>query len=188
MPRPPNPEDDPELFDAIDLGGRKSPGVATLSGHDRVHEWDVQQGNAQSGANTRLKGDKPQEFTVTFYLVRDEAQGIDDWVEWESFVEVIEATVAGPTPKAVEIYHPDLASQRPPIACVAKATIGGAVHDGKGGKTVAVKFQEYRPAKPKGGTTSGTITKRGKETNDPNAAAKAELAALTAQYQQTPWG
>jgi len=40
----PNPIDDEELFASIELGGVKSPGKVTLSGHDRKATWDVKKG------------------------------------------------------------------------------------------------------------------------------------------------
>lgn len=182
----PNPLDHEELFDAIELGGVASPGRVTLSGHDRKVVWDVKSGPGLSGATTTLKEIPPIEFTCTFYLVRDDAQGIDQWKEWETFLPLIESTVSGPKPKAIDIYHPDLASQTPPITSVCKASVGGVVHDGKGGQTVVVKFQEYRAPKPKTGTPSGAKSKAKKA--DPEQAALDEIAKLTAQYSRTPWG
>jgi hypothetical protein len=186
MPREPNPLDDEPLYDGIILGGVQSPGKCTLSGHDRKINWDVKAGAGQSGATTTLKDIPPIEFTCTFYLLRDDSQGIDDLIDWPAFRELINSTVSGPKPKALDIYHPDLAAND--IKSVVKASIGGVVHDGKGGQTIVVKFQEYKPPKPKGGSPNGSKTK-GKlpAPPDPDAEAKAQLAALTAQYQNTPW-
>jgi len=180
----PNPIDNGELYDSIILGGEISPGRVTLSGHDRKATWDVKKGPGLSGATTTLKEIPPIEFTATFYLVRDDAQGIDQLSEWPLFLKVIDSTISGPKPKAVDIYHPDLASQNPPITSVCKAGIAGVVHDGKGGQTVAVKFQEYRAPKKAGGTPAGSKAK----TVDPEAAALAEIAKLTEKYKATPWG
>jgi hypothetical protein len=182
----PNPIDHGELFDSIILAGEISPGKVTLSGHDRKASWDVKKGPGLTGATTTLKEIPPIEFTASFYLVRDDAQGIDQISEWPLFLRVIDSTISGPKPKAVDIYHPDLASQTPPITSVCKAGVAGVVHDGKGGQTVAVKFQEYRSPKPAGGTPSGSKTKAKKE--DPEAAALAEIARLTAVAEKTPWG
>lgn len=185
----PNHIDNPELFDTITLGGKVSPGKATLSGHDRKATWDVKTGNGQSGASTTLKDIPPIEFQCTFLLIRDDAEGIDDLAAWPEFQAVIDATVSGSAPKAVDIYHPDLASQDPPIKSVCKATVGGATYDDKGAKTIVVKFQEYRPASAKGGSVNGSSSKGGKSAGeqDPNADVKAQLNNLTNQYQNTPW-
>ncbi len=62
--------------------------------------------------------------------------------------------------------------------------MGAPAHDGKGGQTIVVKFQEYKPPKPKTGTPIGAV----KKGPDPDAAAKQELADLVAKNEATPWG
>jgi hypothetical protein len=176
----PNPVDDPELYDSVVLGGVRSPGKATLSGHDRVVGWDVKEGSGQNGATMTRKGERPVEFTLTLYLADQ-----DDFDAWPAFVAVVDGTVAGSTPKAVDIYHPDLASQG--ITSVVKASVGGTVHDGKGGQTIAIKLTEYRPPKPATGSPAGSSSKKPAAV-DPNQSALDEIAKLTQQYQQSPWG
>ena len=176
----PNVFDNEELYNSIVLNGKTSPGVVTLSGHNRKTEWDIHGGPFLSGAWMVMKWTPPISFTATFYLVKDPGRGVDDFAAWDAFVPVIEATVQGRTPKAVPIYHPDLAANK--ITSVVKAEIGGMQYDGLGGAIVAVKFQEYRPPKFQGGSPKPTPA------NDPNAALKAEVQALTTQYQNTPWG
>jgi len=178
----PNVIDDEDLYNVIVLGGVSSPGKVTLSGHDRVTNWDVKTSPYLNGATTTLKGTPPIEFSASFYLVKDVAQGTDDFADWDTFVQIINTTVAGNKPKALDIYHPDLAAND--IKSVVKASIGGMVYDGKGGGTVLVKFQEYRPPRIQGGTPKGS----GKGGPDPNQDLKNELNQLTNQYQNTPWG
>lgn len=235
----PNPIDDEDLYNAITLAGVRSPGKVTLSGHDRKVGWDVHNAAGQSGSTITLKEIPAIEFTATFYLVQDIAQGIDDFAAWPAFRELINSTVTpgkmtaggslspsyladvnaqrdradalapaekaarlrdlsaqvaaaqaavAPKPsaafRALDIYHPDLAAND--IKSVLKGLIGGVVHDGKGGQTIVVKFQEYRPPVAIGGSPSGSKTSS--HATDPNAAANAELERLTAQYQATPWG
>lgn len=181
-----NPIDNEELYQGIVLGGTLSPGKVTLSGHDRVIGWDVKKGSGQSGATTTRSSEDPVEFTCTFYLVMDPSYGIDDFSAWEDFATLIDSTVSGPTPQPLDIYHPDLATNK--IQSVVLKSMGGVVHDGKGGQTIAVKFIEYKPPKPKGGTPKGSVTKpKSAKAADPNAEANAELARLTSQYAQTPW-
>jgi hypothetical protein len=179
-----NPVDDEDLYDAITLGGVRSPGLVTLSGHDRNEKWDVKDGDGQGGATTTHKGEQVAQFTASFYLVRDPTQDIDEFAEWDAFAAIIESTVSGEV-KALDIYHPDLARNR--IGAVSKATIGGMKHDGKGGATIEVKFIEYRPPKKKGGNPKGaggwTSSTSAAGKTDPNAAAKAELDKLTKQAQ-----
>lgn len=188
----PNAIDDRDLFDVLTLAGVRSPGVVTLSGHARKIGWDIKKAPGQSGASTTRTSEDPVEFTASFYLVKDDSQEIDDLADWPAFLDLIKSTIAGATPKALDIYHPDLAEVD--IKSVVLSEIGGVVHDGKGGQTRTIKFLEYRPAKDKGGSPSGSKAKpkpktaTGIDPNDPNAAALAELEALRKQYESTPWG
>lgn len=177
-----NPLDHPAAYDHIILGDALSPGVVKLSGHDRKIGWDIKKGSGQSGATTTRSSDDPVEFTCTFFLADRE-----DFEAWPDFLAVINSTVAGPTPKAVDIYHPDLAENE--IKSVVLSGKVGTTHDGLGGQTKTVKFLEYRPPKKKGGSPKGSKSgSPAKKAPDPNQAALDEIARLTAQYQATPWG
>lgn len=179
----PNPIDNEDLYISIVLGGVPSPGQVTLSAHDREYGWDVKSGTAQSGATITRKSDDPIAFTCNFYLVKDEADGIDDFALWPDFLALIKSTVAGKEPKALDIYHPDLSEVG--IKSVVLKKQLGTIHDGKGGQTKGILFLEYIPPKKTGGTPSGSKTSA---KNDPNQKALDELDALTKQYEKTPWG
>lgn len=173
-----------DLLSVIVLGTLTSPGTVVLSGHDRVDNWDVQQAKGATGATTKLNGAPPAEFTATFTLAGDGGDDSDDFERWEVFQRLCESTTNGVKPIALPIYHPDLARQR--ITKVSKASVGGMIHDGKGGSTVVVKFIEYKPAKPKPVVKAQAKPGAGDAPAkaDPNAAAKAELARLVAQAKQ----
>lgn len=179
--------DNPELYESIVLAGVRSPGVVTISGHDRDHGWDVKKGPGQTGATTERTSEDPVEFDCTFYLVRDLIREIDDIARWPEFLAVARSSISGPAPKALDIYHPDLASND--IKSVVLRKVVGVVHDGKGGQTVKLRFLEYRPPKKKGGAPSGSKSKKpDPKKPDPDQAALDELARLTDEYKRTPWG
>lgn len=167
-----------ELYDSIILGTTRSPGVVTLSGHDRKVNWKVNQAQGQKGATMVRSSETPISFTATFKLADDE-----DFAAWPAFRGLIDSTVSGATPKALDIYHPDLAENQ--IVSVVKDTTKGTQHDGEGGQIKVVQFIEYFPPTPSGGSPKGSQSKKGP---DPNQAALDELAALTKKYQETPWG
>ncbi len=171
----PDPKDD-DSFDFLELGGVESPGVVKLSGHDRKVNLDVKAGSGQVGASMTLKDIPPIPFTGTIYMADDE-----DFDDWPAFRDQCESTFI-PKLRGLEIYHPDLASQK--ITSVTVTSIGGIQHDGKGGRTAVIAFQEYKPPKPKTGTVSGSSASKAKA--DPNAAALKELADLTDQYKAIP--
>ena len=179
------PYDRDYSLNAIVLGATRSPGQVTLSGHDRVKAWDNQAAKGSTGATSKLNGDPIGTFKASFYLVDDSADpdaDVNDFDAWETFQRLIESTTKGPKPKALPIYHPDLL--RNGFFDVVEAGISGLVHDGKGGATVVVTFQEYKPPKPKKvvSATGGTAKKPGTTAApDPNAARKAELDRLVAE-------
>jgi hypothetical protein len=180
-----DPIENEDLYDHILLAGVKSPGVVTLSGHDRKVEWDVKSGPQLNGATTTVKSIPPIEFTATFYLVKDYAQDSNDLDDWPRFLAVVNSSLGErggkAAPKALDIYHPDLATNG--ITSVCKASVGGVVHDGKGGQTIAIRFQEYRPPKAIKVTPIGSVLKG----PDPDAAALAELDRLVKINEKTPW-
>lgn len=179
-----NPYDFPDAYDALIIAGVKTPGVVTLSGHQRTYNWDVKEGQGQSGASTTLKGDKPSEITASFYLLakNPDDPDRDEFQEWAEIAGLLRSSVTGTKPKALEVYHPDLIANW--IGAVVLSEMGGLVHDGKGGATVTVKLLEYRPPKPAGGSPKKAATKK----PDPDQAKLDEIAKLTDQYKQTPWG
>lgn len=182
----PSAADNPELYESIELAGVRSPGQVTLSGHDRTIGWDIKKGPGQKGASTNRTSEDPVEFTASFYLVKDEDLGVDDFAAWESFLELAKSTIAGATPKALDIYHPDLA--RNEIKSVVLKKVLGVVHDDTGGETHGLAFLEYLPPKKKGGAPMGSKSKSPTSAGpDPDAAALAEIERLTRQYEATPW-
>lgn len=171
---PTSPHTHPELYRSIILGGQASPGVVKLSNCDRQHGWEKQQPKGQAGEFTVNKGPKNSGFTATFYLADDV-----DVAGWDSYSAMLASTVEGPKPKAMPVYHPDLARNK--ITDVVVESLGILSHDGKGGAHVTVKFLEFRPPKPKPASKAAAGTPAKAKRPDPNAAAKAELAALLAQ-------
>lgn len=174
---------DIDPIDYVLLGSAQSPGVVTLSGHDRVKDWDIKAAKGQTGASTALNGDPIGKFQAEFYLADE-----DDFAAWEDFQRLIESTTNGPKPVALPIYHPDLARNK--FTEVVNGGIGGMLHDGRGGRIVQVTFIEYKPPKPKPtakaqpkpsqqyAATHDELGTGTRASEDPNAAAKRELAGL----------
>lgn len=180
-----NPVTNPELYDKYTLGGVRSPGVVTFSGLVRKDKWDVKEGDGQDGASTTRKGKTPVQFTASHYLVLDPTDGTDEFAEWDEFLPTLKSTTAGTSATALEFYHPDAA--RLDVGAVVVESIGALQHDGLGGANVVVGYLEYSPPKPKSSSSPNGAKSPGKtpgnyesETTppDPNAQAKAELAAL----------
>lgn len=168
-----SPATHPEIYKTLIVNGGESPGAVKLSDFNFEQEWEEQKAKGSTGATSLNRGRKLVKFTATFMLA-----DLDDVEAWEEFNKTLRESVEGPKPKALFITHPDLMRQGAIDFVV--TSIGGMAHDGKGGSTVACKFLEYRPAKPKPPAKAGAANTR----TDPNAARKAELAGLLAQAKQ----
>jgi hypothetical protein len=149
-----NPTTHPDLYDSIEVAGTRSPGIVTLSGHEREMKLDVKDSDGQHGATTTWKGTKAGEFTASFRLIVDPSQLIDEVADWDEFAKVLWSTVppvSGKAPQAKDIVHPDL--QRNGYSSVILRKMGGLVHDGKGGAKVDCVLAEYFPPKPAGASS-----------------------------------
>jgi hypothetical protein len=171
--------ENPDLVDKMLLGTTLSPGKLTLSGHDRDKDWNTQKAKGQTGASSTLNGDPLGEFDARFDLADAE-----DQEAWDDFQRLIDSTVNGAKPVALPVYQVDLARNR--FTEVVLRKMGGMVWNGDGSSYVVVKFGEHRPpapkppakATPKPAQTMATTDEGRRSPPDPNAAAKAELAAL----------
>jgi hypothetical protein len=175
-----NPYDHPDLFSVITVGDRTSPGVVTLSNHDRGHNWDVKTVKGTDGSSSSYVGSPVGQFKASFTLVKDVETGEDQFELWDDFQRYLETLLTGEKPAAVSIYHPDLARQH--YTEVTLAGISGVTHDQNGVGFVTVDFIEYKPPKPKPikSTTAKTGSSK-KQADDPNIVRKREVAALTAE-------
>lgn len=172
------PNTHPDVYKGIVVNGTESPGTVTLSGYPRERKWQQDSPSGMSGEFTKDKGPKNSGFTATFYLA-----DLEDVEAWDGFARMLLESLEGPKPRALFVTHPDLMRNR--MIDFVLQSIGDMTHDGKGGATVVCKFLEYRPPKPKPVAKPGAAQRRGTTTvNDPNAARKAELAALLEQAKQ----
>lgn len=163
-------------YKGILLGLAYSPGVVYLSGHNRYVNWEIQKSRGSQGATTIRGPDPPGQFEARFELSDEDPSPLGDLARWEIFRKVIESTTLTPVPTALPIYHPDLVTNG--YTEVSNGGIGGAIHSGKGKVSYVVKFIEYRPPKPRIIQPPVAIPGGGSQAPDPNAQAKAELAAL----------
>jgi hypothetical protein len=171
--------------DYLILGTALTPGTVTLSGHDRVKNWDVKAAKGQTGASSSLNGNPIGKFKARFYLADEE-----DFEAWERFQFLLETMVGGPTPVALPVYHPDLILNN--FTEVSVSSIGGVSRDRNGGRSVEVEFIEYKPPKPKAiskakAKPAGKVAATGAAPTpkpDPNADAKRELASLLAKARE----
>lgn len=70
--------------DFVLLAGRKSPGVARITGLKKPRKWDEQAGMGLAGGFVIFRGVKLARFTLEIRLFTD--QHWDDWAAWEDVV------------------------------------------------------------------------------------------------------
>lgn len=167
-----SPETHPELYKSLIVGGVASPGTVTLKQCAREHRLANKPPEGATGAVQSSKGPALVEFEAEFYLA-----DLEDVAGWDDFQATLSASVEAAKPKALSIYHPDLARLKI-TECVVKS-IGILQYDGKGGATATCKFSEFKPVKKR--PVVNPEAKKKAAANDPNAARKAELAALLEQ-------
>ena len=172
----------------IELAGIRSPGRVVLSNHDRKIGWDIKEASGEDGATTTRKGNPCRSFTATFTLIRNADGSIDQFEEWDSFQALIESTVDGAKPHALDVYHPSLALLR--FRAVTMSSLGGMTIDESGVGTIAVEFIEYNPPKPKPpASTSGSSSKKSDDAfKDAVANKENERKAAQEENSKTPWG
>lgn len=141
-----SPSANEELWRRIRFGKAISPGVVKLSGPGLVIGWDIKNASGAFGGSTTRVSEPLKEFEAEFYLSDEEdALGISDFDLWDDFEKVLRSSCDRATPKALDVYHPDLA--RVNITAAVVKSIGLVALDGKGGGTIKVAFVEYKPIK-----------------------------------------
>lgn len=185
-----DPVRNPEIYERILLAGRPSPGQCRFTTiPKRPTKWNTTPVAGKLGEDVRLIGGPPAEFECSFFLWVDEDAGIDHFVEWDAWKDLLSESER--TGKAVDIYHPYLSGLKPPIRSVVIVEKSEPIANGKGGSTATVKFLENRTfADVKGsgkvtGSRAGGGAPRDKTAKgtDPNQDLKDEVARLTAEFQ-----
>jgi hypothetical protein len=173
-----------ELWDVLRVGDMVSPGVCKVTGGDLVIGWDIKAADGQKGATTTRINEPLKKFSAEFELSNSvDDLNVSDFDLWDAFQDMLERSVSGATPSAMEVYHPDLARNH--ITAVTLAAIGSMQADGKGGAKVKCDFIEHRPPKPARAAGAGKVATQTKTEGDKKIDAKvAEMNALNEQYKK----
>lgn len=143
-----------ENHDYITINGVRSPGVARVTGAERVAKWDEQAGMGASGATLTYGGESLAEITVGFELWED-----SHFLAWDAFSTfLVPPKILGMAkPIAYELRHPILDELR--ISAVVFMSRTQLTEDGETGKyKCTAKWKEYRAPKPIVGSANATGT------------------------------
>lgn len=89
--------------DYVLLEGKRSPGLATISGADNKSRWDERRGFALSGARVVYRGMGLARPTLTIRLYTAE-----DWAGWHRWRPLVQRPPVGERATASDIWHPIL--------------------------------------------------------------------------------
>lgn len=174
-----NPLDNPEAWDVIRVGGVDSPGVCTVTGFVRKHEWDKKKGKGAAGETITFVQLPAADGKVKFQLWTRQ-----HFVDWATFRLQLKYDPTKKAPQPVDIYYPALADIE--IHSVVTENIGAIEHEGGNLYSITVDFLEYRPPPPASAVTTPTGSKTGSSSTGTNGtqpdpagdAQQAQIAAL----------
>jgi hypothetical protein len=94
-----NPITDP--VDYVLFAGRRTPGIAEVSGGSSPRKWEERKGYALSGARVVFRGLGLAKPVVSIRLYTRA-----DWDEWESFKIIVQRPPSMTRPRAIDVWHP----------------------------------------------------------------------------------
>lgn len=136
--------------DFIRLAGKKSPGIALVTGAGSPRRWDIRKGYALQGARAVFRGLDVAKFKVAIKLY-DAAH----WADWHAWKELVQSPPSGTRPRALDIWHPVLEECGITSAVVENVSQPEqTTQDGEW--TITIDFIEQRPLKPISIMTEGS--------------------------------
>jgi hypothetical protein len=159
-----SPLEQPQDF--VVLGGRKTPGIATLEGFSSPRRWDERRGPGLTGATLRFMGVGLAKGTLRLLLTTEE-----DWDDWEAFAPVVQRPPIGHRATHLQIEHPQL--ELLGIRAVAVEDVSQPTPiDDTGLWEIEIALLEYRAPQPALSTPAGAANE---EPEDPLDRRIAEL-------------
>jgi hypothetical protein len=161
-------------FDTVVIAGQTTPGVATITGCERLHKYDVVAGYGASGGATIYRGSPPIPFGIEIRLNTPE-----EYAAWGDFRNaVLKPPSVGPNSKALDVFHPFLAELGVSSCVIEKVSV--PENDGTGVWTVKISAIEWRRLKL---TLANPEAAKGK-TEEPETPTVKYINQLTNQLQR----
>lgn len=141
-------------IDYVILAGKRSPGIAEITGGSSPRKWDERKGYAFSGARVVYRGMGLAKPTLKIKL-----STVEHWAEWDEWKELVKKPPAMSRPRALDISHPLLDAID--VRSVVVEDVSQPEQTGDGEWTIAIKLIEYRKptfalAAPDGSQTQPT--------------------------------
>ena len=155
--------------DYVLLAGRRSPGLAEITGGASARQWDERRGYGLSGARVVFRGVKLSRPTLKLRLITAQ-----DWVDWEAWRDLVTKPPPMVRPRAMDIWHPLL--EQIGVSSVVVEDLSQPEQTGDGEWTITIKLIEYR--EPVYALAAPTASQE--QAQDP---VDAQIERLTAQVQ-----
>lgn len=134
-----NPLDDP--VDYFTLGGRRSAGIAAISGAGSPRKWEERGGYGMEGSILFYTGNGLAKPVAKLLL-----SSTKDWNDWHAFKEVVKRPPNNRYPKALDIWHPYLEDLEIKSVVVKNVSQPEPVGE-EGAFIITIEFMQYRRRK-----------------------------------------
>jgi hypothetical protein len=134
-----NPIDAP--IDYVLLAGRRSPGLAELTGWSSPRNFDERRGYGLTGATVVFRGIGLASGKLIIRLLSAE-----DWSDWEGFRTLVQRPLLGERARPFEIQHPILEDLG--VIAVVVTDVKQPTQTGNGEWTIEIDLKEYRRPTP----------------------------------------
>jgi hypothetical protein len=130
-----NPIESP--VDFVVIAGKRTPGLATITGLGTPRKWEEVQGYGLTGATLRYLGNSLSSFTISLRLYSEQ-----EWADWYAFKPTVDRTPSGKRPQALACSHPWLRDAN--VVSMIVEDLLAPEQTGDGEWTIAIKCKQFR--------------------------------------------
>lgn len=142
--------------DFVTFAGQRTPGVAEITGLEKVFVWDERKGGGRSGSYPAYKRIDLATFTVTLRITED-----DHWDAWHKLYPALSREPSGKNARAFDVWHPILEDHKITSVVIEKISQPMAMGDGE--FQIEIRCKEFRPPKPSVAVVKSADTKKTSE-------------------------
>jgi hypothetical protein len=162
--------------DRVTLGGRQSPGLASIEGFSSPRRWDERRGYGLSGSTVVFRGIGLATGKLILRLYTEQ-----DFADWSSFSELVQRPPSGERSRALDISHPILEDLG--IRSVVVEDVKQPTQTGDGEWTIEIALKEFRRPVVALSRPDGSVD-RPPEPEDQNDIAIRDLAGISQRAQR----
>jgi hypothetical protein len=131
--------------DYFTLAGKRSPGIADVTGAASRRKWDIHAPHGHDGAASVYRGLECSKFSIKIRLYGDPHKPDPDWQDWFAFEPIVMTPPSRQMPRMLDIWHPYLERLR--IKSVGVVSVSQPEQTGDGEWTITIELVEFRQPK-----------------------------------------